>query len=363
MPAEVESAFTAGEAGAAWWDTIGTHHHDEYPKGIAQAREWAGQAWEPEERPVFARQEVADPETFEFQEGDEAAEIGPPGEGRLVVYRKLAGEKRIVRSDTGLHICTVPNSYEPIGNGEMWSIVEAICAEPNVMFETGGVLTGSRAVWALARLDEPWQAPGDPSETYPFVAFQNSFNRDSAATARNLQTRIVCRNTWEAAEAEGQRTGRQFTFRHTKGAHDKIEAAKLALQGLRASTQQWQELATALALLPVTDRQRELFVVEFIPKPVGEVISDRVVANVDEARAAVRAILASDTCKGIDHTAYGLVQAAGEYLDHVRGYRSRDTLLGRQLLKPEPLKGRAVALARKVAATDLTAKQLEEVSA
>jgi len=37
--------------------------------------------------------------------------------------------------------------------------------------------------------------------------------------------------------------------------------------------------------------------------------------------------------------------------------------LGRQLLKPEPLKGRAVALARKVAKTELTAKELEEVLA
>jgi len=359
MPAEVETAFTAGEAGAAWWDTIGDHHHDEYPKGIAQAREWAGQAWEPKELPVYARVEIDDPGKFSFDEHDEviAGEDGP-----IAVYRQLPGEKRIVRSDSGLHICTVPNSYEPIGNGEMWSIVEALCDEPNVMFETGGVLKGSRAVWALARLNEPWHAPGDPSETYPFVAFQNSFNRDSAATARNLMTRIVCRNTWEAAEAEGQRTGREFTFRHTSGAHNKIEAAKLALKGLRAATQQWQELATALALIPVTVAQRELFVVEFIPKPVGDVISDRVVRNVDEARAAVRAILASDTCKGIDGTAYGLVQAAGEYLDHVRGYRSRDTLLGRQLLKPEPLKGRAVSLARKVAETDLTARELEEVS-
>ncbi len=359
MPADVETAFTVG--GAAWWDTIGEHDHDEYPKSIAQAREWAGQAWEPQELPVFARVEVADPATFAFDEHDEV--ITDEAGQVVAVYRRITGEKRIVRSDTALHIATVPNTYEPIGNAEMWSIVEALCDEPNVKYETGGVLGGSKAVWALARLDEPWHAPGDPSVTYPFVAFQNSFNRDSAATARNLNTRIVCRNTWEAAEAEGKRTGREFTFRHTSGAHDKIEAAKLALKGLRDSTRAWQELATALALIPVTTAQRELFVVEFIPKPTEAVISDRVARNVDEARAAVRAILASDTCKGIDGTAYGLVQAAGEYLDHVRGYRNRDSLLGRQLLKPEPLKGRAVALARKVAKTELTAKELEEVLA
>jgi hypothetical protein len=47
-------------------------------------------------------------------------------------------------------------------------------------------------------------------------------------------------------------------------------------------------------------------------------------------------------------SAYGLVQAAGEYLDHARSYRTQDSYLGRTLLRPEPLKAKAVALARRV---------------
>ncbi len=46
---------------------------------------------------------------------------------------------------------------------------------------------------------------------------------------------------------------------------------------------------------------------------------------------------------------YGLVQAAGEYLDHARGFRNSDTHLGRTLLRPEPLKVKAVKLVRQVA--------------
>jgi hypothetical protein len=62
----------------------------------------------------------------------------------------------------------------------------------------------------------------------------------------------------------------------------------------------------------------------------------------------VFAILDGPTYEGIAHTAYGLVQAAGEYLDHVRRYRNCDSHITRTLLKPEPLKAKAVQLAREV---------------
>jgi len=47
-------------------------------------------------------------------------------------------------------------------------------------------------------------------------------------------------------------------------------------------------------------------------------------------------------------TPYGLVQAAGEYLDHVRNARSWETRLNRTLIRPEPLKHRALSLVREI---------------
>jgi phage/plasmid-like protein (TIGR03299 family) len=203
-------------------------------------------------------------------------------------------------------------------------------------------------VWALARLDEPWSAPGDPSLTYPYVAFLNRHDGRASAKSVNTTYRVVCANTFGAADAEGKETGREYNFRHTKNVMDRIEEAKQALRGLRDDTLAWRELATHLALMPVTAGQRELFVTEFIPMPPEGLISDRVVANVEEARDQIRAILGGKTCEGISYTAYGLVQAAGEYLDHIRRYRNRDTHITRTLLKPEPLKAKAVQLAREV---------------
>jgi hypothetical protein len=113
----------------------------------------------------------------------------------------------------------------------------------------------------------------------------------------------------------------------------------------------YAELASELLAIPVSPAQRELFITEFIPKPPEGLITDRVARNVDEARAALRMIFESKTTEQVAYTAYGLVQAADEYLDHVRSARSWETRLNRTLIRPEPLKHRALALARDIITT------------
>lgn len=72
--------------------------------------------------------------------------------------------------------------------------------------------------------------------------------------------------------------------------------------------------------------------------------------NVERARAQFRHLyLDSVTTDEIRGTAWGLVQASTEYLDHSRSFRTRDTFLGRSILRAEPAKANVVKLARQVA--------------
>ena len=112
----------------------------------------------------------------------------------------------------------------------------------------------------------------------------------------------------------------------------------------------YTELAQELLGITITGKQRELFITEFIPMPPAGLVTDRVARNVEEARQALRMILESKTTEQVAHTGYGLVQAAGEYLDHVRAARSWETRLNRTLIRPEPLKHRALSLIRDVVA-------------
>jgi phage/plasmid-like protein (TIGR03299 family) len=327
MPANVESMFSVRQMP---WHQEGTVLAD-YPGSWAEARTLARLDWDPVTAEVYTLTGIT-------------PDGGP-------VYEPVTGWKSIARSDTGAVLSLNKDTYTVIDHGQMGEIVEAVLAQPNVKWETAGVLDGGRAVWCLALLDEPVMLPGDDSPTLPYLAITNRHDGTAACALRATAVRIVCANTFRAAELEGERTGTTFSFIHKASWRTRIEDARKAVTGARDEMARYAELAAELLAIRITPAQRELFITEFIPKPPEGLITDRVARNVDEARAALRMIFDSKTTEQVAHTAYGLVQAAGEYLDHVRTARSWETRLNRTLIRPEPLKHRALALAREVIIT------------
>jgi phage/plasmid-like protein (TIGR03299 family) len=303
---------------------------DDYPGNWAEARKLSGMDWDAITTEVYA-----------------LADLNADGSPR---YEPIEGWKCIARSDNGAVLSLNRDTYTVISHGEMGEIVEAVLAQPNVKWETAGVLDGGRAVWCLALLDEPVELPDDDSPTMPYLAITNRHDGTGSCALRATAVRIVCANTFRAAELEGERTGATFSFIHKASWRNRIEEARQAVTGARTEMRRYTELAQQLLGMPVTPRQRELFVTEFIPMPPQGLVTDRVARNVEEARSALRLIFESKTTAQVAGTAYGLVQAAGEYLDHVRTARSWETRLNRTLIRPEPLKHRALSLIREVTA-------------
>jgi phage/plasmid-like protein (TIGR03299 family) len=324
MPANVESMFSVRQMP---WHQEGIILGD-YPGTWAEARVRAGLDWDPETTGVYT-----------------ITGINPDGS---VHCELIEGWQAIIRSDTGAVLSLNKDSYTVIGHGEMGEIVEAVLAQPNVKWETAGVLDEGRAVWCLALLDEPVEMPGDDSPTLPYLAITNRHDGTAACALRATAVRIVCANTFRAAELEGERTGATFSFIHKSSWRSRIEDARQAVTGARTEMRRYTELAYELLAIPITPKQRELFVTEFIPMPPQGLITDRVARNVEEARQALRLIFESKTTEHVAGTGYGLMQAAGEYLDHVRNARSWETRLNRTLIRPEPLKHRALFLIREV---------------
>ncbi|RPF40757.1 phage/plasmid-like protein (TIGR03299 family) [Streptomyces sp. Ag109_G2-6] len=324
MPADVESMFSVREMP---WHREGLVL-DQHPTTWDEARQLAGLTWDPITEAVY--------ELHGVDESDQP------------LYRPIEGWQRIARSDTSATLWINRDSYAVIDHGEMGEIVEAVLAMPNVSWETAGSLDEGRSVWCLALLDEPIVLPGDDSPTLPYLAITNRHGQPGGCTLRATAVRIVCANTFRAAELEGDRTGTTFSFIHKPGWRNRVVQAREAVTGARQEMRAYEALATELLGISVTAQQRELFVREFIPMPPQGLVTDRVARNVEEAREAIRTILASATTAPVAHTAYGLVQAAGEYLDHVRRSRTWETKLNRTLIRPEPLKARALKLVREV---------------
>lgn len=336
MPADFDSGMFVREPA---WHGEG-FVADRYPADWNEAREWAGLTWEPIEAP-----------TFGFQGFNVDGDVTHnPAQAVTGDYFADDERKRIIRSDTGATLAVRHNQYEIINHTEMGEVVQAILEQDAVKYETAGSIEGGRAVWALAYLDEPITLPGDNSPTFPYLALLNRHDGSAAFRALSTSVRIVCSNTFSAAEMQGEKNSTVFTFHHSAKWRDRIEEAKQTIRGVRESFNTYVEVATDLAGWTISGKQQEIFVQEFIPLPVGDIVSDRVVKNVETARNVLRQILdESITTESLRGTALGLVQAAGEYADHYRGYRSNDAHYKRQLLKPEPLKSKAVALAREVA--------------
>lgn len=354
MPAYFESGFVVREPA---WHGLATVL-DSYPDNWGEARRLAGLDWEPVESPVYVGQPLTVPAVCdcgvkatdpswhhsECPVALEAATASGPVE--------IPGWKAVTRSDTNALLHIHQDSYELFPNAELGPMVEALLDETDVQYETAGVLRGGRQVWVMLRLAHPFEIPGDPAgATLSYLALQNSHDGSGALRAQRLQTRIVCSNTSAAADREAGQHGMEFTFRHTRNMRDRIEDAKAALAGLRRDRGDYRAWAHELLGITVTDAQREEFITRFIPEPATDaVITPRVRHNIDTARAEFRGLYATATMpEEIHHTAYGLVQASTEYLDHVRKARSAESRFNRSVLSPDRMKHQAEKLAREVA--------------
>lgn len=324
---------------------------DDFPVDWNDAREKAGLLWEPRIVPMFQQVTVRRCEVCGMPDHDE-----DPFDAHDFVetwseqYIEVEDHRIVERDDTQAVLGPVSDTFGLVYHQTMGEIIEAMYGA-GAKFETAGSVEGGAKVWALVYLDEPYTLPGDDSESYPFTALLNAHDGTGAAKLVNTDVRVVCWNTYNAASMQGEKTGRQFVFRHTAKVLDRIDEAKEALAGLRETSKEWVALATDLFQLRADDQAFNHFLHDFIPNPAehGEQVSERVTGNVDRARETFRSLyLDGVTCEAHRGTALGLVDAAVEYLDHVRGFRNRDSYLGRTILRPEPAKAKAVMLARTV---------------
>src|ERR1700760_2937830 len=250
MPANVESMFSVRQMP---WHREGTVLAD-YPGSWAEARTLAGLDWDPVTADVYAVTGIND-------DGSEH-------------YEPIGGWKTISRSDTGTVLSINKDTYTVIDHTEMGEIGEAGLAQSNVKWETAGFLDSGRSVWCLALLDEPITLPGDDSPTLPYLAITNRHDGTAACALRATAVRIVCANTFRAAELEGERTGATSSSTQKPSGRPRIEEARQAVTGARTEIRHYTELAHELLGITITPAQRELFITEFIPKPPEGLITD-----------------------------------------------------------------------------------------
>jgi phage/plasmid-like protein (TIGR03299 family) len=364
MPAYFDAGFSVRRPS---WHGLATVL-DDYPVDWADARVKAGLEWEPTYRDLYTL-ELLPPGTT-VPDGHRALEGQP--ELKLVadlddpdadpqwvtvvetlVAMPVDGHQAIIRDDTRATLATPSDQYELIFHRQMGEMLEAYTeawrkAGAKVNFETAGSVRGGRMVWALVWLDEGFTVPGDDSETYPFGALLNAHDGTAACKLMPTQVRVICWNTWHAADMAGERSGHQVVIRHVQNASERLDEAKESLSAMRDDARAYQLQAADLAGININDAVVRTFLDEFIPIP--EAASERTRnARLDRQSTFMGLYNESPTVAPLPETAYKLTQAAGEYLDHLRPFRSRDTYLARTMLQGDTFKPGVVTLVRDLA--------------
>lgn len=341
MAHKFETGFSVREVP---WHGLGNIVAD-YPGSWAEARTLAGLDWEPEEVPAYEMDEVF-------------------ADGRCTV-KLIEDFKQIKRSDTGARLAMASDGYQLITHDVFGEIFEAILdkSDGQVKYETGGSLDGGRKVWVLSRLGGEINLPGDPSSIQPYMALMTSHDGTAALRVIGTCVRIVCMNTWHAADIDSAQRGSSFSFKHTKNWKTRVEDAKAALTNTQQNIDHTIAEAEAMLRVKVNAEQVKWFIREFavhrtIANTVGKqahgkksleerLAQPRVQASLDNTLSQLHKIMEGRTTEGIRGSVYGLVQAAGEFADHFRDTASKESYFSRTMLADkEPLKLAAVRLAR-----------------
>lgn len=267
----------------------------------------------------------------------------------------LEGYQAIRRGENGPVLHVSQTSFETFGNRESAELLVEILQGVSddglpVNWETGLQLKDGGLIVFCASIDTPYEVKGDPNPIFPFSSIHNYHDGSGAMRIQNTSIRPVCWNTASAAEMEGERTGRQYSFRHTRNIRDHVEAAKQALFSARTDTEKWIRYANELVAIPLSDAQFNEFIIDFVPEPPKS--TKRVLRNVEAARESIRSFYHSPTTAAVAGTAWGAVCAATEFLDHGRNFRTKETYVTRSLLKPEYGKTQAYKLVEEIVGAD-----------
>ncbi|MEH8104339.1 DUF932 domain-containing protein [Aeromonas veronii] len=247
--------------------------------------------------------------------------------------------KVLYRSDTLAPLSVVSQRYNVVQPHEVLHFYQDLVEAGGFELETAGSLKGGRKLWALAKTGQDLMLKGgDLVKSYLLLA--TSCDGTLCTTAQFTSVRVVCNNTLQVAV--GDQTGA------IKVPHSTQFDATAVKQALGLGVSQWDhfgQYAKELSQRPVAPQEALRFFSDLLAQPLDEesIVLTRSVQRLYELYQGVGmgAELVSS-----HNTAWGLVNAVTEYVDHHRRTRSQDHRLDSAWFgQGAQLKSRALAQA------------------
>lgn len=245
-------------------------------------------------------------------------------------FEKIEGWKRFERSDNNHLMGIFKESYTPLQNRDLLTLVEPMLDAGMAVFETAGSLRDGEDVWGLFRFN-----PKDPvvqeffteENIIPYILLTNNHAQKGPVCFMETMIRVVCANTLGAATGalgdKRKRAGRYpgaVTLKHTKN------VKSLSVDGVNylwgTITDRYGKVAKNYRQLKqrfLDEEEFETHVLDVIaPLPIDEQ-AKRYQSSLEKAEAARSLVqeLYDGRGRGIegDHSAFEAYNAAAESLD------------------------------------------------
>lgn len=231
-------------------------------------------------------------------------------------------QKVLYRSDTQAPLSVVSARYQVVQPAEILEFYRDLTEHSGFELETAGVLKDGKKLWALARTGQSVTLKGKDTVN-GYVLLATACDGTLATTAQHTAVRVVCNNTLQIAlgdSAGAVKVGHRSQF--------DAQAVKRQLGIAVSSWDAFMVRMKALSERKMSDAAVEKFLRRVLTYPTTSPANRDVLAVNERAIKAV-AELYSGSGKGADlasasGTAWGLLNAVTEYVDHHRRARSDD---------------------------------------
>lgn len=229
-----------------------------------------------------------------------------------------ADSRVIYRSDTGAELGIASDRYKIVQPREVIEFFRDLTEENGMTMETAGCLDGGKRIWALARTGEEFRLMGQ-DEVKAYVLLATSYDGSMATQAQFTSVRVVCHNTLTIATKSDAKGAVRVPHSTEFNGHK----VKLEMGLLNDSWATFQAGAELLSTVKVSDRDKVDFIIKLMATEAEQKDPDSISTR---KRNIIADILARANGKGMgsnfkaaDGTAWGLVNAITEYVDHVQG--------------------------------------------
>jgi len=267
-----------------------------------------------------------------------------------VSYKTPEGRKHfdnrdvLFRDDTVAPLGIVGVNYKVVQPKEVLDLYEKLTTGYGATMEVAGSLRGGEVIWCLARTDHVVHLSDDQINGY--LLLTTSYTGQSSTIARFTSVRVVCNNTLEVSLTEG---GNQIKIPHSRTFKSEEVEGRLGLLG--ESWERFEDRVTTLASTPIELKEAQQWLLNVFGDPEKALEEQPNAQQMKRVMQLYQGGGIGSQMESTKGTAWGLVNAVTELVDHNKRARSADSkLMSAWMGDGAALKRRAYSEALKLAA-------------